>query len=182
MTTILINLVLCHCKLLRRYREHLPTLEKTESKVFYQLRGGKQLEDAPASLPPFRSKPLVLFVMSKDLKASLITPSQWTAKIARKLPRSYLPPCHGLLPGAWLPRRWSTHATTDQLSSELQSSRKTWGYFTVLITWKITIALWRSQSLSSFSFCPSFLERENIHMCSCTICCTNRSFAKETVS
>lgn len=39
MTTILINPVLCHCELLRRYREHLPTLEKTESKVFYRLRG-----------------------------------------------------------------------------------------------------------------------------------------------
>ena len=82
---------------------------RTESKVFYQLGGEKQLKDAPPPLPPLRNKPLFLFIISKDSKA-FITPSPWTAKIARKLPRSYLPPRHGLLPGAWLPRRWSTHA------------------------------------------------------------------------
>lgn len=73
--------------------------------------GGKAIErHPPLPLPPFRINPLFfLFIISKDSKA-FISPSPWTAKIAGKVPRSYLPPRHGLLPGAWLPRRWSTHA------------------------------------------------------------------------
>lgn len=61
MMTIPINPLSCHFRLLRRYRERLPTLAKTqgESEVFYQLGvKGKQLKVTPLpSLPRFRNNP-----------------------------------------------------------------------------------------------------------------------------
>lgn len=105
----------------------------TESKVFYQLREKSNWNTHYQHPPlhPFRNKSLVLFIISEDSQA-VITPSQQSTKIPRKLSQSYLPPHHGLLPSACLRRRWSIHAVN--WSAELQSSRKTWGYFMVLIT------------------------------------------------
>lgn len=93
----------------------------------------KAIERHPPSFPSLRNKSLFLFIFSKDSQ-EFITPRQQTTKIIRKLPPSYLPPCLGLQPAAWLPRRWSMHAAN--WSAELRSSRKTWGCLMVLITKK----------------------------------------------
>lgn len=60
--TILINPVSCDCKLLRRYREHLPTLEKTlldrqkAKSILSAQGGGEAIERRLPFTSPFQEQ------------------------------------------------------------------------------------------------------------------------------